>query len=94
LNKGADALAASSVASGDWRVAAGIVLGKWALDIVLANCDGPVAVDQIAVTGADLINWTAGTGMYAETRVYPGLDSAVGCGSNSRYTVTWSVLRL
>jgi hypothetical protein len=94
LTKGAEKLAASSVASGNWKVAAGIVLAQWGLDIALANCDGPVAVDQIAVTGADLINWTAGSGMYSETRLYPGLDSAWGCGSNSRYTVTWSVIRL
>jgi len=94
LQDGANALASSSVASRHWWAAAGIVVAKWAIDIGLADCDGPVAVDQVTGPGADLINWTAGNGMYSETRSYPGTDSATGCGSNSRYTVTWSVIRL
>jgi len=32
----------------------------WLGGILFANCDGPVAIDQIAVTGADLMNWTLG----------------------------------
>jgi hypothetical protein len=77
-----------------WWATAAIAVGQWLLGIVFANCDGAVAVDQINVTGADLINWTTGTGMYSETGFYPGLDSPTGCGSNSRYNVTWSVIRL
>ena len=94
LTDGANALAGSSTISGNWWALAAIAVGKWLINIIFADCDGPVAVDQIAVTGADLVNWTTGTGMYRETRVYPGTDSNVGCGSNSRYTVTWSVIRL
>jgi len=94
LKDGANALASSSAVTGNWWAAAGIVVAKWGIDIGLADCDGPVAVDQVVVPGADLINWTAGHGMYNETRSYPGTDSQAGCGGNSRYTVTWSVVRL
>jgi hypothetical protein len=84
---------ADKALTGDWRAAAGAVLAFLG-GFLVANCDGLVAVDQIAVTGNDLANWTAATGMYTETRNYPGTDSAVGCGSNSKYSVTWSVIRL
>jgi hypothetical protein len=62
-------------------------VGK-ALDI---DCDGGVAADAIALTIGDLHDLTAATGTHQETRFYPGTDSNWGCGSNSKYTVTWSV---
>jgi uncharacterized protein with LGFP repeats len=91
----ATALAASSVVTGNWEAAAALAFGKYLAGYILpGNCDGPVAIDQVSVTGADLINWTQGDDLYTETRSYPGTDSKVGCGSNSRYSVTWSVIRL
>jgi LGFP repeat-containing protein len=91
----AKALAGSSAVTGNWWAAAALAVARYAAGFIMpGNCDGPVAVDQISVTGADLINWTQGNGIYAETRFYPGTDSNVGCGSNSRYFVTWSVIRL
>jgi hypothetical protein len=94
LTQGANALATGLLGSGNIWAAAVTKAIEWVGGILFANCDGPVAIDQIAVTGADLMNWTLGTGMHSETRFYPGTDSPDGCGGNSRYTVTWSVIRL
>jgi hypothetical protein len=57
-----------------------------------ADCDGLVAQDEIAYTGAGLAIATA-TGPDSKTITYPGSDSPAGCGSNSIYSVTWSVSR-
>jgi hypothetical protein len=62
------------------------------IGLLLPNCDGPVAVDQIIVTGDVLDYWTQ-HGPYAERRIYPGTESADGCGSNSQYSVLWSIRR-
>jgi hypothetical protein len=95
FDEAATALAGSSAVTGNWWAAAALVVGKYAAGLILpGNCDGPVAADQVSVAGTDLVNWTQGNGIYAETRFYPGTDSNTGCGSNSRYSVTWSVIRL
>jgi len=57
-------------------------------------CDGPVAADQIQLTGGNLHELTARFNTHTETRAYPGTDSSVGCGSNSFYTVTWTIVRI
>jgi hypothetical protein len=64
------------------------VLYSW----LTVNCDGPVAVDAVEISGAKLHGLISQGGRYSETRSYPGLDSAVGCGSNSQYSVSWSVV--
>lgn len=95
LTKGAHALAERLLKSDNiWSQAAGAVLELLAqLDIFVVNCDGPVAVDQIQLTGVDLANLTAhGTHRFPE-KFYPGTDSDTFCGSNSEYYVTWSVSR-
>ncbi|GHA14844.1 hypothetical protein ACFOOM_11025 [Streptomyces echinoruber] len=60
--------------------------------IFFANCDGVVAVDQVELSGEELWARTVGRGSAHETRYYPGTDSPVGCGSNSAYWVSWSIL--
>jgi hypothetical protein len=85
---------ATSAANKDWPTVARLLLQKYGPLIVLHLCDGPVAGSQVSTTGPDLIRWTQGEGIYTETRDYPGTDSPVGCGSNSHYSVTWSVIRL
>lgn len=75
--------------------------------ILTANCDGVVVADKVAyqggwpppggqvivpLTGADLWSWTY-LGTHRETREYPGTDSAVGCGRNSLYYVSWSITK-
>ena len=60
--------------------------------ILTANCDGPVAAEQVTLTYNQLVQDTANGAYTKETR-HPGTDSATGCGSNSMYYVTWHVAR-
>ena len=60
------------------------------------DCDGMVAADVIGRLKSELdraIELAGGT-TYRQSRRYPGSDSPAGCGSNSDYTVTWSVTRV
>jgi hypothetical protein len=59
------------------------------------DCDGFVAVGTIGKQKSEwdrLIDSAGGT-TYTHSIHYPGSDSPAGCGSNSDYTVTWSVTR-
>jgi hypothetical protein len=59
------------------------------------DCDGFVAADAIGSTKSQwdrLIDFTGGVTFRKSLR-YPGSNSPSGCGSNSDYTVTWSVTR-
>jgi hypothetical protein len=58
-----------------------------------ADCDGPVAVDQISGPRYVLDAWTdnSAKSVRVQGRMYPGLDSAHGCGGNSSYELNWSV---
>ena len=56
-----------------------------------ANCDGPLAADEVTKTGAELFAMTQGhqdrglpSGVWS--KVYRGIDSPAGCGSNSVYS--------
>jgi len=60
--------------------------------ILNANCDGPVAAEQVTLTYNDLISKTA-NGPYTTETKHPGTDSATGCGGNSMYYVTWALAR-
>jgi hypothetical protein len=61
-------------------------------DIVFADCDGWVVVDQHQFLGRDVHLKTAG-GPATLTQTYPGSDSPSGCGANSKYELTWSMSR-
>ena len=61
--------------------------------ILDANCDGPVAAEQLSLTYNDLLQKTA-NGSWSETTKNPGTDSATGCGSNSMYYVTWHIQKV
>jgi hypothetical protein len=58
-----------------------------------ADCDGPVAVDQISGPRFVLDAWTdnPARSVSALGRNYPGLDSPHGCGGNSNYELNWSL---
>ncbi|MFG1796321.1 hypothetical protein [Nocardia sp. NPDC049149] len=63
--------------------------------LLFPNCDGFVASGTV---GKNKVGWdraidAAGGTIYRQTIRYPGYDSRAGCGSNSDYTVTWSVAR-
>ena len=73
------------------------LLSPWLIDQVgslfsAGRCDGAVALEQVVLPGRDLHLATA-TGGITETTDHPGTDSPVGCGSNSDYSVTWSIKR-
>lgn len=72
---------------------AGWVVGE-ITGLVTADCDGPVAAEQLVVTGAQLWASTQDANKTWSHQTYqPGTDSAAGCGSNSIYLVNWSVVR-
>lgn len=56
-----------------------------------ADCDGPVAAEQVSFTFEDLVAGTA-HGPLTRTTDHPGTDSPSGCGSNSFYSVKWHIL--
>lgn len=61
-------------------------------NILNADCDGPVAAEQVTLNYNDLLSKTA-NGPYKHETPNPGTDSATGCGGNSMYYVTWHVAR-
>jgi hypothetical protein len=65
----------------------------WLNALIFVDCDGKVAGDAIVKKGQEWDALIDPTGVHRETRFYPGTDSAVGCGSNSKYHVTWSVTK-
>jgi hypothetical protein len=78
-------------------VAAGVAAAEQVIKYVVpgllpGSCNGIVAADEIILSKAQLEQMTA-RGPHTETKFYPGTDSATGCGSNSRYHVTWTVMR-
>src|SRR5690349_11292131 len=92
LFSGADALSKAAIASGNPLAIGAGVIAEIVKAIFDLDCDGPVAIDQVNVTGQILQNLTP-TGIHTETRICPGLDSKDFCGTNSSYTVSWSVVR-
>jgi hypothetical protein len=59
---------------------------------LMADCDGPVAADQVSGPRYVLDLWTDNIDNSVQySRKYPGSDSATGCGGNSDYEVTWSL---
>lgn len=64
-------------------------------ELVFPNCDGFVAADGISLNKGqwDQSISSAGGTSFRKTMSYPGTNSPAGCGSNSAYTVTWSVTR-
>ncbi|MGX4641548.1 hypothetical protein [Massilia sp. SYSU DXS3249] len=77
-----------------WAAGAAAVITlttKVLLPLLTADCDGMVALDQLSLTGAQLLARTKSG--WSETRHYPGTDTPAGCGSNSDYKVSFDVYR-
>jgi hypothetical protein len=90
-SEGPDKFADSSNWSGLFLEAIVVDIGSF----LFPDCDGFVAADAIGRTKSqwDMLIDSAGGAMFRKTLHYPGTDSPGGCGSNSDYTVTWSVTR-
>lgn len=56
------------------------------------DCDGPVVAGAIPATGQELFLWTHSTQAYRRTVTFPGVRSADGCGGDSFYQVTFSIV--
>ncbi len=78
-----------------WYAAAAKAAAEAAINFVFPDCDGYVAADAVCLTHQQwnsLID-SAGNDVYRMTMRYAGTNSPSGCGSNSNYTVTWSITR-
>jgi hypothetical protein len=54
------------------------------------RCDGPVVIDSLSFTGASMTQiQLAENQQHPFSFIYLGIDSAVGCGSNSHYSAQW-----
>jgi hypothetical protein len=52
------------------------------------RCDGPVVIDQFSFLGSSMADVELVTDV--NNWIYQGIDSAVGCGSNSDYGASWN----
>jgi hypothetical protein len=93
LNKGADYLTGVADKSGNPLAIAGAWIAKFFVGWLTLDCDGPVAIDSIGLTGATLDEITVASKSYGETRRYV-IPSQDGCGASADYKVTWSMGRL
>ncbi|MEO5927567.1 MAG: hypothetical protein ABIO72_02575 [Patescibacteria group bacterium] len=64
-----------------WAAAKVISLIPKGIGIVAPDCDGPLAADRFAFRAGDIGH------LRTFSRLYPGVDSASGCGRNSYYQV-------
>lgn len=60
------------------------------LSIIFADCDGTVVAGAMTIGKTELLS-NAVEQPWEMTDDYPGTDSPVGCGSNSDYTVTYTI---
>ena len=63
------------------------------VDLFIADCDGPLAVDRIATNGAELAQWTS-RGPYYVTTNYGGPYQTLCNTHGWEYNVTWHVERV
>jgi len=72
------------------------ILSGWLFEqlnsVLTARCDGTVAAEQVVLMGRDLQKKTKSK--FATKTIHQGTDSPSGCGSNSNYTVSWSITQL
>jgi hypothetical protein len=78
-----------------WYAAVAKVMAEAAINFLFPNCDGFVAGDVVGMTHQqwDQVIDSQGNNLFRSTMSYPGTNSQSGCGSNSIYSVTWSVTR-
>jgi hypothetical protein len=75
-------------------VAGAMIAVDAGLSLLFANCDGSVAADKIAPPRSAIDALIPANGCVAtHTAHYPGTGSSDGCGSNSDYYVTQTIIR-
>jgi Ricin-type beta-trefoil lectin domain-like len=94
LTKGVDVLIAHEAGAGNPGTAAAMLAVDAALALIFADCDGTVAADSLTVARSALDATIPANGrVQTHTKHYPGTDSAAGCGANSDYYVTQTIIR-
>lgn len=84
---GSDVLVKIMIACGAYIAGQAANAGIAAL---FANCDGVCAADTIRFSLTELQTLCA-NGPFSQPRAYPGTDTPGGCGSNSAYTVGFTI---
>jgi hypothetical protein len=75
--------------------AIGVIVLEALIDLLRADCDGPVGAGGFHNTAAELAAMTAIPGfIFNTTQNNPGSDSPVGCGANSNYDINYRIARL
>ena len=72
-------------------IASGIIIVLEGLSLAFADCDGTVVPGVLSLGQAELVSFAV-PGPWDITVQYPGTDSPDGCGPNSNYSVTYSVI--
>jgi hypothetical protein len=72
-------------------IATGIIVVLEGINILFADCDGTVVPGAFSLGQTELLS-NAIPGPWELTLRYPGTDSPTGCGPNSDYVVTYSVI--
>jgi len=82
-------LGTSSVFTAGIGALVGLAIIK-GLDLFFANCDGPVILGHVEVSGATLNDIAP---FHSPREAHRGSNSGDGCGGNSLYFASWAVLR-
>jgi len=72
-------------------IATGIIVVLEGLSILFADCDGTVVPGVLSLGQTELLSFAV-PGPWEITIQYPGTDSPDGCGPNSNYSVTYSII--
>jgi PASTA domain len=70
-------------------IAAAVLTALAGLTVILADCDGTVVAGGMTIGKTELLEYAVQP--LEVTQDYPGTDSAIGCGANSDYTVSYYI---
>jgi hypothetical protein len=94
LKAGVDKVIAGEIGNSNPLSSVAMTAVDAALAVIFANCDGTVAADSLKVERSALDATIPAAGrVQTHTKHYPGTDSSTGCGGNSDYYVTQTVIR-
>ncbi len=94
LMKGVDALIAAEAGAGNPGTALALAAFDAVIGVIFVDCDGAVAADSLTVERSAFdATIPAGGRVQTHTKHYPGTDSKDGCGANSDYYVTQTIIR-
>jgi hypothetical protein len=64
------------------------------IGFAFADCDGPIAVEQVIFSGKELQQMISESQAFQKATFHAGTDSPAACGANSEYEITWSIARV